>query len=480
VEKRTLSSNLWKNKTLIEEIYKTDRNKDLKFREFVMTYRDKSYDAFIVFFDGMADDSRIDDSVLAPLMILGAVIKAERKLTVEDAVFEALITHNQLEAYENIEEVIPGINFGSCALFIDGSDKVFVVDAKGFPMRGVGTASNELVIKGPQQGFVENMRDNVCLIRKIMKNENLISEEMRIGMKSSTPCSIMYMDGEVDKGIVDEIRKRMNSIAADFIFDTGELEQLMEERPMSPFSQIMSTERPDLVAISLSEGQIAILVDGSSNAMILPIDVTKLMHASDDKYLRMPYAMFTVGVRTIATFLAFVGAGLFVAISSFHHELLPVELLFAVEVTRDKVPFITVLEVIILEIAFELIREAAMRVQGVMGGTLGIVGGLILGQAAVEARIISPVTIVVVALCGLCSFAIPNYYLEFSTRLVKYVFIILGYLAGFLGIAAGAVFVGIEMCSLNTMGIPYFAPFAIKSGRYKNTAFLTRSRRSKV
>jgi spore germination protein KA len=263
--------------------------------------------------------------------------------------------------------------------------------------------------------------------------------------------------------IIKEVKRRIQNLDIDFAIGDGVLDQLIEDHPFSLFPQIISTERPDRTASFLMDGKVALICDGTPFASIVPVTFFHMFHTSEDSTIRWQYATFLRYIRVIASFFAALLPGLYVALTLYHKEMIPTELLSSLHKARENVPFPTLIEVLLLEVSFEIIREAGVRVPGVIGQTLGIIGAIVLGQAAVAAGLVSPVLIIIVAITGLGSFSIPNFNLAFSIRIVRFIFIFLGALFGFYGIAAGLYVFGSIAASMKSFGVPYFSPVAPKT-----------------
>jgi spore germination protein KA len=388
----------------MKKVYNIPINGDVIIREFEITVKNGSIGAFIIFFDGMTDRMVINLAILQPLMLLSNLDIRGDEDNVASYVKKHLIPQNQLKVGKNYHEIIDGINFGACGLFIDGIDTAFIADVKGWEHRGVERPNTEVVIRGPQEGFNEVLRANTALVRKILKDEDLMAEDVAVGRRSKTPCSLLYIKDIANDSLVNEVRKRLNKIELDYIIDSGELEQMLEDSTFLPGPQIIATERPDRVASMLSEGKVAVIMNGSPFALVMPATILELLHSPEDAYARFPYANLFRIVRIIGILLSLLLPGSYVAITNYHQEMIPVDLLFAISASREKVPFPSVVEILIMEMAFELIREAGIRIPGPVGPTLGIIGALILGQAAVSANIVSPILIIIVAVTGIGSF----------------------------------------------------------------------------
>ena len=457
-----ISSDIKENLDHMKEVYSIPVNSDIVLREFDIQYKDRPVKAFIIFFDGMTDREVINNYILKPLMVASSMEIMENAGQLEDFIARQLLPHCQIKLERAYSKVIDEINYGGCGLFADGVAICFAADVKGWDHRGIEKPSNEIVIQGPQEAFNELLRTNTAQIRKRLKDEDLIVEGVSIGKVSKTPCSMLYIKDIANERLVNEVRRRLESIGVDYLLDSGELEQLIEDSTVYPSPQIISTERPDYVSSMLVNGRVAIAVNGSPNVMVVPTTANELLYSAEDEYIRFPYANFLRFIRLIALFLALLLPAIYLAITSYHQEMIPTDLLLAIEASREKVPFPSLVELLIMEISFELIREAGIRVPGPIGPTLGIIGALILGQAAVAASIVSPILIIIVAVTGIGSFAIPNYSLSYSIRILRFAFILLSALAGFLGITAGLFALGVWSTSLKSFGVPYMAPFGPK------------------
>jgi spore germination protein KA len=314
-------------------------------------------------------------------------------------------------------------------------------------------------VRGPQEGFTETLRTNTSLIRKRIKDENLIAETIQVGERSRTPCVLLYIKNIANVSMIEEARRRIASIKTDYLNDSGELEQFIEDNTYMPFPQVNATERPDKCALALSDGKAVILVDGSPFALIIPSVFTDFIRSSEDPFLRWPYTSMLRLVRIISILTSLMLPGIYIAITTFHQEMIPTSLLLAIDAAREKVPFPTIVEILVMEISFELIREAGIRIPGPLGPTIGIIGALILGQAAVAASIVSPILIIIVAVTGIGSFALPDYSMAFSIRYMRFGYIILGSIAGFLGLTTGLYIHGIFLVSAKSFGVPIFTPY---------------------
>lgn len=462
-------------------------NSDIIIREFTLTARNKQYNAFLFYIEGMVNSQIINDFVLNPLMLRNRAnmfdgdenrivkeavtnnisVRRVKKFNLLDYIFSNLMPQNNVKKVQEFDEIISGINSGNCALFIDTLDTAFDIDVKGFKHRNVEKPENEIVIRGSQEGFTEAIRINTSLVRRIVNNENLVIENIEVGTLSKTKCAICYMKNIANNELVSEVKYRLNNINVDYLISSGQLEQLIEDNGKFSLPQLISTERPDKATNYLLEGRVVIIVNGSPYSLVAPGTLIDFLSSPEDLNLKYQFANLLKVIRILAFILTLLLPGLYVAITSYHQELIPTELLFAIVASRESVPFPIIFEIFLMELSFELIREAGLRVPSPIGPTIGIVGALILGQAAVEANIVSPILIIIVAITGISSFAIPDFSLSFHCRLTRFLYIVLGYLLGFLGICLGLFVHFLIISNLKSFGFPYLQPYVPVTNTHK-------------
>lgn len=366
---------------------------------------------------------------------------------------------------ETLEDGMRAMLAGNLILLVDGFEKVLKIGSKGYPARSVAEAESEKVLRGSNEGFSESVKINTALIRKRIRSTGMKVEELFIGERSDTVVSLLYMEELAYPQVLKILKERLGKYEIDGVLDSGVLEQLTEEEWMSPFPQFQTTERPDLAAMEILNGRVVVLSDNSPVALILPTTMNNLMSVSEDRYNRFEIASFQRMLRYSAMLLALLLSGVYLAVIGFHTRILPTNLLLSFAEARRGVPFPSLVEILLMEVAFELIREAGLRMPGPLSGTIGIVGGLIIGDAAVSANLVSPMAVVVVAVSALSSFAIPNEEFSAAFRLVKYGFVFLGGLLGMFGIVMGCyLFLG-HLSRLTSFQIPYLMPFTGKGIR---------------
>ncbi len=449
-----ISGYIAKNEKYIKDRFRIPLNNDLVLRKLTLKGGRR---AFCVFIDGMSDSTHIDLAIISPLLSF-PLITDEAIYTSEEAVVTKLIAHSQATASDDIEEVVDEINFGSCAVFVDGISKAFIMDTRSWGHRSIDKPENEQSIYGPQEAFAEMLRNNSALIRKIVKTEKLICESLKVGNVSKTRGVLMYISDIANPNLVEEVRQRIKSIDMDYVISSEEVALMIEDQTYFLTPQIYQTERPDRAARALTEGRVVYMLSGSPRVLIFPTNALELTHSPSDSYIRVPYANMSRIIRIIAMLFSILLPGLYLAITLFHQEMIPTYLLYSISAARENVPFPSVLEMLIMDLAFEIIREAGIRMPGPIGSTLGIVGGLILGQAAVSAKIVSPLMIIIIALTGIGSFATSDYSLGWSFRILRIIFIMLGAFFGFYGIALGIFVYAVTIATQKSFGVPYLSP----------------------
>ena len=454
IQSKTVSKSLTDNLETMKSIFHAGVNVDIVFREFTSFWGTR---CFLVYLDGMADQKAIADFIMRPLMVA-------RQGGIQPPSIPEVVQMSSTKTGKEIDEATTAVLLGDTAIFEEGSDTVVVCETKGFERRSVSEPTAEVVVKGPQESFTESIRTNITLIRRIIKTHQLVTEFITVGDINKNLCAVVYVDGIVNKDILEEVRRRLENIKGDFIMGSGMVEQMIEDRPFSLFPSVLSSERPDRVAGCLASGRVAIVCDGSPFVIVVPVSISVLLDSPEGVSARWPNGTFPRIIRMFALFCTTMLSGAYLALIIFHREMIPTQLLSAIVAAEANVPFPSWLEVLMMELAFELVREAGLRTPNALGGAIGIVGALILGQSAVEANLVSPVTLIVVALSGLGNTALPEYDLAFAMRIVKLMFIFLGTMLGFLGIALGLILVSTILSNQRSFGVPMSSLQTLKWG----------------
>lgn len=441
------------NKSIIKQMFCADKNLDFKIRDFKVEFKNQTSDAFLVFFDGMTNQSFLNRDIMRALLSCKAfeVTDASKK----DIVFEQIITVAPLSINESYDTVGEMVSFGECAIFVDGCACCFMADVKGWETRSVQPPTQEVSLAGPQESFTESIMTNLALVRKILKNPKLIAKKIAVGNTNKIPCAVMYIDGIANDGILNEVMRRLSGIDTEYIFSSSDVEMLIEDETFLPLPGMLKTERPDRVASMLADGKIAVIVQGSPFVLIVPTTTLDLIEATEDNYVRVSEANLMRAVRLFGMSISILLPGLFVAVMLYHQEIFPTDLLVSISASRESLPFSLIVELILMEIAFELIKEASVRVPSPIGSTLGIIGGLILGQSAVEAGIVSPLLIIIVSIGGIGAFSTPTIPLSRSLSVLKFIYIFAAYMFGVLGLTAAVLISLSILASAKTFGVPF-------------------------
>ncbi|MET3576691.1 spore germination protein [Bhargavaea ullalensis] len=436
--------------------FRYPENSALKFRELLIPSVNRR--AMVLFVDGAADTVQINDYVIRPLLETDRKMEGLQSLPVE--IKNNILTGSGSELLEGFPQAIKKLVNGSTIILVDGEEQAIVVETEGFENRSVAEPTREVVIKGPRSAFIESAAINRSLLRRQVKDHRLVSETMTVGKESPQEVSILYMAHIADPALVQNVKESLSKVEKDAILTLSAMEELIESRPYSLFPSTMTTERPDRAGSFLLEGHVVMLMDNSPDALIAPITFWSMFHTAEDQFLRWAFGNFARIVRLIALFLSLLMPALYLAVVTFHPEMIPTDLMLAIAASRERVPFPTLLELLLMEITFEILREAGIRVPTPLGTTIGIVGALILGQAAVQANLVSPLLVVVIAITGLSSFAIPDVGLSVMTRILRFIFVIAAHLLGFVGLALVLAAMLAYATSIKSFGVPFFSPLA--------------------
>lgn len=448
-----LSDDLDKNISRFRELLSADINSDAHLRDFMAG----DTRICLIYLEGMASDQKISDFILRAC---AADLPEGASRFTPESLMNRVMEIAQCDVEDRVGVLLDSVVTGMTAVLVEGSTSALLLETRGYPARGVDKTTNESVVLGPQEGFVESLRTNMTLLRRYLPSPNLVTEAMSAGTVVPCRLSLAYLKGVADPALVARVKRRVKNIDAPAIQGVGELQQLIEDKPTALLPQALQTERPDRVAACLMDGQVALMSDNSPCALVLPVSLFHLLHAPDDSFSRWQYGTFLRLIRIFGMLLSVFLPGLYIALTDYHMHLLPMSLLVSISEARVNVPFPILAEILIMEFAFYLINEAGTRMPRQIGSALGIVGALILGQAAVAASIISPILIIIVAITGLGSYATPDY--SFSLGLVIYrLFVILcGSLLGLYGVCVAGFCIAVSVCGMRSMGVPYTRPIA--------------------
>jgi len=425
---------------------------DIIKREFIAARDTKAY---LVCVDGLSDQALLQDSVLESLVqnvLISNIAPNPNKLLQN-------ITAPTYSLVEDFNVIILLILSGDTALFIDGIDKAIIIASRGFVGRGVPETSTEIVVQGSKEAFSEGLRTNTSLIRRRIRDANLTLEQLNLGTKTKTDIALMYMQGAVNEAVLEKVKEDLKSFSIEAILDIGYIEEFIEKSPYSPFPTTQITERPDKAASAILEGRLVIICDNSPFALIIPTVFSSFFESSEDFYGRSITMSLSRLLRYLAFLISVTLPGLYLAIVLFNPNMIQPSLLFRMEQARREVPFPLFLEFFLMDTAFELLKEAGIRLPSAIGSTIGVVGGIIIGQAAIEAGLASPIVVIIVALVAICSFTIPSNQLSSVVRICKYILLFSSAFLGLFGFWIGFIFIIIHLSALKSFGEPYLYPF---------------------
>ncbi|QZY55466.1 spore germination protein [Crassaminicella profunda] len=443
---------------------------DVVYREFNVG-KDQKMKFASIYAEGLVNTNLLNDFVLKNLMSLSPDDQVDfhvLKQKIYEAIKKGAIAVSDIKEIDDINVAIDSILAGDTVLILDKWDKFLVISSKGWPMRGVAEPTTETVIRGARDGFTETLRVNTALVRRRIRDPKFKIKQMQLGKRSKTDVAILYIEETVNKNILKMVKDRLDKIDIDAILESGYVEQLIEDEWRSPFPQMQNTQRPDVVAAGLYEGRIGIIVDNTPFALLVPTTVVTLFQSSEDYNERFFISSALRILRFISIIVTLILPSLYIAVTSYHPGMLPTDLVLYVAGSRTNVPFPAFIEAFIMEASLELLREAGVRLPGPIGGTIGIVGGLVLGQAAVEAGIVSPLMVIIVAITALAANAVPSYSLAISLRLLRFMLMILSAVLGLYGIILGIIIILTHLCNLKSFGVPYLSPFVASEMTWKD------------
>ena len=453
-EQGKLTSKLQANLSSIQNAFAYPENLSFKKREFQI--HSLGLPAAILYIEGAAKAESIQEFVMKPLLECDTDAGGEEPL---EFLRQKVLTAISLQQVSDFQSIADEILNGNTALVLDGIPQALIIDTRGFEYRSIEKPSLEQSLWGPKESFIESAEVNRSLIRKYLKDQNLQCEVVTFG-SNKQEVYIMYLKDVANDQIVNRVKKRVEQINSQLVQNIYILEQHLEERPYSPLPTLFMTERPDRVVNFLQEGHVTIIMDNSPAVLVAPATFWLFFHAAEDMYNRWMLGNFTRIIRIIAIFVAMFIPAVYIAISTYHVEMLPTDLMLAISAARERVPFPVIAEILFMEISFELLRESGIRVPAAIGSTIGIVGALVLGQASVEANLVSPILVIIVAVTGLASFIIPDVSLNFFVRLQRFIFILFAAFLGFFGFALYLTLLISYLTTVKSFGVPYLSPMA--------------------
>lgn len=455
---QNIDLDLNKNEQILRSIFKNAD--DIVFRK-LEGGKTQKLKMLLIYVDGMTTKEAISEYAIEKLLMGLDLTKIQNvpNAQIQDEIAKSNIAVSEIQILTTIQECIDKILSGETVLLLDSCNKAIMLASRGWPMRGVSEPSAETLIRGARDGFNETMKVNITLIRRRIRDPKLKVKYTQVGKRSKTDIAIMFIEDIVNQTVLETVEKRIKNIDIDAVLESSYIEEMIEDDSYSPFPQIENTERPDAAASALLEGRVVITVDNTPSVLIAPAIFVSFMQSSEDYYERWMPSCVTRMLRYIALPIVMLLPALYVAIAQYHPNLLPTQLSLYVAASRANVPFPPYLEAIFMELVIELVREASLRITSPVGSTIGLVGGLVIGQSSVEAGLITPLAVIIVALTAIASFTIPSYNFGATLRLIRFGFIVLAATFGLFGISIGLSFLIIHLCTLKSCGVPYLTPF---------------------
>ena len=460
-EEKPLKKALAENIKIIREIL--GEADDLIIRE-VSLGQTKNKLGAVIFIDGLTNGTYLHDYILKELMLGMRQSNLSEKIYKKESFFETIEKHalpiSDIEEVMDFKLLCEKLMSGDSIILFDGFQKGLGLDTKGWVDRGISEPTAETTVRGPQDSFNETLRVNTMLIRRRIRDINLRVLKREVGAVTKTSLAIMYIEGIANESIISDVLSRIDLIDVDGIIESANVEELIMDESKSIFPTVYATERPDKVAGNLLEGRIAIVTDGTPFVLILPVVFIQFFQATEDYYHHAIFSTFVRIIRYVAFFLVLLTPALYIAITTFHQEMLPTDLLVSISGQRESVPFPAVVEVLFMELVFEILREAGLRMPRAIGSAISIVGALVLGESAVSAGIVSSIMVIIVSLTAISSLIYPEYTFSSPLRLLRFAFIFLAAIFGLFGIWIGLFLLSIHLCGLRSFGVPYMYPIA--------------------
>ncbi len=441
----SIHSSLMKNIAVLDTLFSETPDLIVRFIEIKQT----GGQGALIYLDGLVDKNAINNNVLSPLIY-----------ETGDAGSDITVTVGHVKTVNTWSQIESAIFQGYSILLVDNRTEALLFNTQGWPQRAIEDPNLETSLKGAHLGFVETSSQSIALIRLHIPDRNLKIKELIVGRRGKTKISIVYLEDIAHPEVLQELEDRINKLDVDAIISSGELAELIQDNPFSPFPQFLSTARPDFSASQILQGRLAVVVDRSPNVLLGPATFTMFFQNVDDYSTQWLVASFIRLQRYLGFLIAVFLPAFYIALISFNYELIPLKLLLSIGESRGRVPFPPLIEAIIMELAIEMMREAGLRLPAPIGQTVGIVGGIVIGQAAVQAGIVSNIMVIVVAITAIASFILPNYDMASSFRLIRFPMMIIASQLGIYGIIIGLLILIAHLISLESLGTPFGSPFA--------------------
>lgn len=420
--------------------------------------------AGIIYAKGLVNTGSVHNFIIESLMLETRGTEFEQKASSGRNALQLIkdfaLTVGEIKDVTDYEALFTSLLSGKTIFLLDGYAQGFAIGLAGWENRGVTEPTTQTVLRGPKEGFSETLFTNTALIRRKIRDPNLWVEMRKIGKVTQTDVAILFIKGIVNDKVVEELRSRLDRIEIDGILESAYIEELIQDETYTPFPTVYNTERPDVIAAGLLEGRVAIVIDGTPFVLLVPALFGQFNQAAEDYYQRADIGTLIRLLRYLCFFVALLAPSFYIAITTFHQEMIPTPLLISLAAQREGVPFPAFIEALVMELTFEILREAGVRLPRAVGQAVSIVGALVIGQAAVEAGIISAAMVIVVSITAIASFVFPSYNMAISVRILRFGLMGLAASFGLFGITLGLIAIVLHLCSLRSFGIPYMSPFA--------------------
>ena len=442
-----LVNSLDENAKIIKNIFTND--KTIVYRE-LSVGKPTGTKCMLIFINGMANTQIINENIIKPILL--SDISHINNSEIMNVLMQKVLLTGDNKKSSSVDDIINGIIYGKTILLIDGFAEVLIIDTIGWETRNISEPQAETIVRGPREGFTESLNLNLTLIRRRLINPNLKFSFMKMGKQTKTQICVCYIEGIAKETIHQELMKRLNDIDIDGILDSGYIEEIIKDAPYSPFRTIINTERPDVVVAKLLEGRFAIICDGSPIVLTLPTLFVEVFQSNEDYYDNFLYSSFVRMLRWLCFFISTSTSAIYVALVTFHQELIPTPLLISIYSARKGTPFPSIVEAMAMMIIFEILKEAGLRMPKQVGGAISIVGALVLGDAAVSARLVSAPIVIITAITGIASIMLPQ---VLGLVEIRIIFLLLSSFLGLYGYIFGVMGLVLHMMSIRSFGIPY-------------------------
>jgi hypothetical protein len=456
------------NSKAIKELF--SQSSDILVRPIKINQNNITFHIFCV--DGLIDSTLVDEAIFQTMMGDPFIKEYGTERSVMDYLLNGGSYHVFTSEESDYQKLLKSVMSGNVAFIFDGEKKAIVYDIKKFEKRSISEPTEENVVKGAKESFIEAMRTNTALIRRRIRSEHLVIESLTVGKLSKTDMSLCYISNIVNMELVNKIREKINAIDIDNISTPAFIEEFLIENKKSVFPQIMYTQRPDRISANLSDGRVALVVDGMPFVYLLPCQLVMLMQSPEDYANHYIVGSALRFIRYLSMIITLFLPAFYIAATTYQNQMLPVQLALSTQQAKENVPFSSSSEVLGLLVAFEILIEAGLRLPQAVGTAMSILGGIVVGQSAVSANLISPLVVVVVSLAGIAGFMMPNQDLSSGIRVIRFLFAFLAAAGGFLGLTVGLILIITHLCSIDNYGVAYLSPFVdIDESSHKDTLF---------